>query len=88
MRPALWDPCYSTGSQVRALAVMLAIMYDGMHAFFSIVHFLSYNPLNFIRLSWVPLLVLVSEEFDISTMGRGAILSAFPLGYLCTQMVS
>ena len=36
----------------------------------------------------MPLLVLVSEEFGISTMGRGVILSAFPLGYLCTQMVS
>lgn len=40
-----------------------------------------------IRLSWVPLLVYIAEDLKMGTIEQGAVLSAFSLGYLMTQVV-
>lgn len=40
-----------------------------------------------LRLVWVPLLVYISKERELSTIKTGSVLSSFSLGYLSTQLL-
>ena len=40
-----------------------------------------------IRLVWVPLLVYIAQDLQMSTLKTGSVLSSFSLGYLSTQVV-
>lgn len=40
-----------------------------------------------IRLVWVPLLVYIAQDLQMSTLKTGSVLSSFSLGYLSTQAV-
>ncbi|KAL1525626.1 hypothetical protein AB1Y20_020479 [Prymnesium parvum] len=39
------------------------------------------------RMVWPPLVVLIAAEFSLSLVEQATLLSGFPLGYMCTQVV-
>ncbi|KAL3902270.1 MAG: hypothetical protein SGPRY_012134, partial [Prymnesium sp.] len=39
------------------------------------------------RMVWAPLAVIIAEEYSLSLVEQASLLSGFPLGYMCTQVL-